>query len=243
MTRFDGPRASLDLTHVMYDDGSMFSMALALITLSPILLMASYASLAVQTREYLILVMWVGQLFGEGFNLVLKNIVKQARPNHDLGDGYGFPSSHSQYMGYFATFLICHLYFRHRFSTTGYKTVDQLWRVAVYSALLAWTGLVAYSRYYLGYHNANQVFWGLGIGSALGLTVYALCQHIPGLYPNSLLGQIKLWVLSNPLCTWLHIRDGWDIWPDAGREVDWLRWRSEWEKKQQDRGAFAKRKD
>lgn len=161
------------------DDSSYFSLALALITLSPILLMvspvyiakyqllsaiqASYAALAVQTREFLVIVMWAGQIFGELLNWVIKRVIKQGRPiraafttiswfhaedifSEDIGNGYGFPSSHSQYMAYFASFLMCHLYFRHRFSSTGYSFLDFLWRMTVYVALLGWSGLVAYSR-------------------------------------------------------------------------------------------------
>lgn len=50
-------------------------------------------------------------------------------------------------MAYFATFLVCHLYLRHRFSSSGYALLDGLWRVVVYAGVLAWAGLVAYSRY------------------------------------------------------------------------------------------------
>lgn len=168
------------IIHVVADDdSSYFSLALALITLSPILLMvspayrakyqllsviqASYAALAVQTREFLVIVMWAGQLFGELLNWVIKRAIKQDRPiraaftaiqgfilkiffPEHIGNGYGFPSSHSQYMAYFASFLMCHLYFRHRFSSTGYSFLDFLWRMTVYAALLGWSGLVAYSR-------------------------------------------------------------------------------------------------
>lgn len=61
-------------------------------------------------------------------------------------NGYGFPSSHSQYMGYFASFLMMHLYFRHKFASTGYRILDQTWRVILYTALAAWALIVAYSR-------------------------------------------------------------------------------------------------
>ncbi|KAF7430930.1 hypothetical protein PC9H_006645 [Pleurotus ostreatus] len=75
-----GQETSLDLTHVLYDDSSLFSLALALITLSPILLMPAYAALCVQTRELTIIVMWAGQWACEGLNWVLKRAVKQQRP-------------------------------------------------------------------------------------------------------------------------------------------------------------------
>ncbi|KAH9479346.1 Putative dolichyldiphosphatase [Psilocybe cubensis] len=225
----DGPRTSLDLTHVLYDDSSYFSLALALVTLSPILLMASYAALAVQTREFIIIVMWAGQFAGELLNWIIKRIIKQERPIESIGNGYGFPSSHSQYMAYFASFLIAHLYSRHRFSSTGSKIVDFIWRMVVYAALLGWAGLVAYSRYYLGYHSAHQIIWGLAIGFVLGSTVYILSEAIPTRYPNSWLGRLKASILDNPIVVWLQIRDGWAIWADGGREGEWVRWRREWE--------------
>ena len=141
-------RASLDLTHVLYDDDSFTSWALAVVTLSPILLMASYASLAVQTREILVINMWAGQLASEAFNFVLKQIFREPRPDAALGEGYGFPSSHSQWMGYFASFLIFHLLYRHRFAPSGYGTsVDRLWLAIVCAGLASWAGAVAYSRY------------------------------------------------------------------------------------------------
>ncbi|CAA7269220.1 unnamed protein product [Cyclocybe aegerita] len=229
----EGPRSSLDLTHVLYDDSSYFSLALALVTLSPILLMASYAALAVQTREFLIIVMWAGQFAEELLNWIIKRAIKEERPIQSIGNGYGFPSSHSQYMGYFASFLMCHLYFRHRFSSTGYQAVDVLWRMTVYAALLAWCGLVAYSRYYLGYHNAYQIYWGLGIGVATGAPLYLVAQAIPTWFPNSPLGWLKTMFLNHPIIVWLQIRDGWAVWSDGGREGEWKRWREEWEKQEQ----------
>jgi hypothetical protein len=94
--------ASLDLTHVLCespsepgalcgsltyfllstdDANSHLSLGLALMTLSPILLMASYTSLAVFTRELTILIMLAGQLLCEASNYVLKHSFKQPRPN------------------------------------------------------------------------------------------------------------------------------------------------------------------
>lgn len=49
-------------------------------------------------------------------------------------------------MGYFGAFLVCHMYFRHRFATCGYPLLDRAFRFMVYLGLVAWVGLVAYSR-------------------------------------------------------------------------------------------------
>ncbi|KAJ3866852.1 PAP2-domain-containing protein [Lentinula novae-zelandiae] len=197
-----GPQTSLDLTHVLYDDDSLFSLALALVTLSPILLMAAYASLAVQTREFLVIVMWAGQLANEGFNWILKRLYKEDRPDGSLGNGYGFPSSHSQYT----------------------------WRVLVYIAVSAWGLLVAYSRYHLQYHTPYQILWGYGIGVVSGAVCYGCFELIPRIRPKSFLGQFKMFLVSNPVSTWLQIRDGWAIWSDGGREGDWKSWKAEWDK-------------
>lgn len=40
----------------------------------------AYAALAVQTREFVVIVMWAGQWACEGFNWVLKHAIKQERP-------------------------------------------------------------------------------------------------------------------------------------------------------------------
>ncbi|KAF9778314.1 PAP2 superfamily-domain-containing protein [Thelephora terrestris] len=215
--------ASLDLTHVIYDTDSYLSFVLALLTLTPILLMASYTSLAVFTRELSVLIMWAGQLLCEASNGLLKDLLKQPRPNAELGDGYGFPSSHSQYMAYFATFLIFHISFRHRFAANA--LVDLSLRLLVVLGLVAWAGGVAYSRYALGYHTAPQVLWGIGIGIAFGTVFYTLAELIPTRCPKSILGRIRTWILTNDVSTWFRIRDGWLVWDDAGHEVEWWEWR------------------
>jgi len=229
-----GPRTSLDLTHVLYDDDSLFSLSLALITLSPILLMAAYAALAVQTRELTIITMWAGQLLCEGFNWFLKRAIKQDRPIDSLGNGYGFPSSHSQYMAFFATFLLCHLHFRHRFASSDYPVLDRAWRVLLYVGVQGWAVLVAYSRYHLNYHTLHQIIWGFSIGVILGLSLYTVVELIPRRQPDSFLGKIRVLLLENRVSTWLQIRDGWDIWGDAGREEEWKRWRGEWERRRKE---------
>jgi len=220
------PLASLDLTHVLYDDSSYFSLAMALITLSPILLMASYAVLAIFTREITIINMWAGQFCCEGLNLAIKRIVKQGRPPGSVGNGYGFPSSHSQYMGYFATFLILHLHFRHKFAL-----VDQVIRALVYSALIAWAVAVAYSRYHLSYHSVSQILWGVSIGISFGLSFYLVVELFPTRRPDSLLGRARASLLMSPIFIWLRIRDGWVVWPDGGLEGQWQLWHREWRRR------------
>ncbi|KAG8759198.1 hypothetical protein FRC14_006443 [Serendipita sp. 396] len=224
---------ALDLTHVLYDPASNLGLALALVTLSPILLMACYGALSVVTRDLLIINMWIGQFGCEGFNYVLKHVIKEERPAtlHPSGGGYGFPSSHSQFMGYFAAFMVLHLHLHHRFATTGIVLLDTLFALAVRGAIVSLALAVCYSRYYLGYHTVPQILWGLGIGIALGCGYYVTTEYIPRAYPNSLPGKFRRFLLASPPFVWLRIMDGWAVWSDGGHGDAYSRWRQRWDQK------------
>ncbi|KZS94780.1 PAP2-domain-containing protein [Sistotremastrum niveocremeum HHB9708] len=219
------PRASLDVSHVLYDANSHVSLALALITLSPILIMPAYASAALLTRELVIIEMWLGQFACEGANWILKRMIKQERPLESAGQGYGFPSSHSQYMGYFATFLCCHFIFRHRFSSLGHPFIDFIRTSAVHAIIITWAGLVCYSRYHLTYHTVPQVMWGATFGVILGAAYYAVCELLPTAYPNSIFGQYRRALLDSVVASWFLIRDSWEVWPDGGYDQQWQSWK------------------
>ena len=67
-------------------------------------------------------------------------------PAEELGDGYGFPSSHSQWMGYFASFLVLHFSLRHRFVSTGFRFLDWARDVFLFTFIISWSVATAYSR-------------------------------------------------------------------------------------------------
>ncbi|KAI0091537.1 PAP2-domain-containing protein [Irpex rosettiformis] len=224
--------AVLDVTYVLYHENSHFSHLLALLTLSPILLNPAYAVLAVYTREIIFFEMWAGQLACEAFNWVLKHIVKEERPNGFFGPGYGFPSSHSQWMGYFAAFLICHFTFRHRFTSTGSRLLDYTRDFLLYSFILTWAGAVAYSRYHLIYHSARQVLWGVVIGVLFGTSYYTVVEYVPVHFPASYLGRIRTAIIAHPILAWFRLRDGWSVYPDGGTEDQWQAWKSRWDAQQ-----------
>jgi dolichyldiphosphatase len=81
-------------------------------------------------------------------------------------------------------------------------------------------------RYALGYHSSSQVLWGVGIGIVFGTTFYTLTELVPTRRPRSFLGVIRRWILTNEVSTWFRLRDGWLIWGDAGREIEWRAWRA-----------------
>ncbi|KIO30070.1 hypothetical protein M407DRAFT_5887 [Tulasnella calospora MUT 4182] len=216
---------SFDYTHVLYDPASTTSELLALFTLFPILLFASYAALVVVTRELTVGLMLIGQLANEVLNSFIKEYFKHERPLLTHGSGYGFPSSHSQYMGFFSTFLILHFAIRHRFNSNGSTILDGLLRLAIVCALILWAGLVAYSRYHLKYHTSFQIIGGLSIGAISGSAWYLVAEYIPVNRPDSILGRLRTTFLDSRLARWLRIRDGWAIYGDGGHEEEWVRWR------------------
>ncbi|TFK83869.1 PAP2-domain-containing protein [Polyporus arcularius HHB13444] len=224
-------RAALELTYVLYDESSSLAEALALLTLSPILLNPAYAALTVWTRELVFLEMWAGQMLCEASNYVLKHMVREGRPNEGLGDGYGFPSSHSQWMGYFASFLLLHFSLRHRWVSTGFAFLDYARDILLFAFIISWSAAVAFSRYYLSYHTVPQVLWGFSIGVVFGSAYYTLVELIPTRWPNSPLGRFRTALLTNPVCAWFRLRDGWAVWADAGTEAQYVRWREEWDKR------------
>jgi len=144
-------------------------------------------------------------------------------------------------MGFFAMFLYCHMFFRHRFTSTGYFIIDQLLRVVVYIGITAWAGVVAYSRLHLQYHAHHQVYWGLGIGAALALVQYTFTEYLPVRFPNSIYGRARTAFLANPISSWLGVRDGWAVYSDGGRDAEWRIWKEKWDA--QRRAASDKRQN
>lgn len=148
---------SLSITHVQFAQDDLLSKLFAYVTLSPLAILCGYVAVIITSRDLKPAVMLAGQLANELVNLILKRLVKQARPtgivtlprincmprsldtffnykttwstsNADLfditllslylvlqeylGDGYGMPSSHSQFMAYFATYVVILMYRR-----------------------------------------------------------------------------------------------------------------------------------
>lgn len=69
------------------------------------------------------------------------------------------------------------------------------------------------------------MLWGVGIGIIFATAFYTLAELVPTRRPKSLLGTIRMWILTNELSTWFRMRDGWLVWDDAGRETEWQTWR------------------
>ena len=150
----DGPPlASLSLTHVHYDPTSKVSHACAYLALVPQALCITYATLIWSSREMEILLMFAGQRGCEALNWVLKRWIREDRPTQMMGKGYGMPSSHAQFVAYFAVYLGLWVVVRHDpWKTNESKThiPTPMWqRVGLALAALGGAVAVAQSRMYV----------------------------------------------------------------------------------------------
>ncbi len=133
-------------------------------------------------RELTFINALIGQLGCEGFNWFLKRLLKQPRPHHgQLGKGYGMPSSHSQFVGFFAAFFVAHFCLHHpnkAVPRTLINTIRRAEHVAVILAIVLLTGATCYSRYHLSYHTPAQIIVGLLVGLATGGLYYYVTEYV-----------------------------------------------------------------
>lgn len=147
---------SFALTHILYDPTDRTAIPLTLLSLSPIFLFVAYFTLAVFTRRLSVVLLALGSVGNEALSLALKRWLKGERPYKgmglgEVGDGYGMPSSHSQAAGFVCAWGVGYaLASQARRRAQGLKSESRIGviRRAVYVVgLIAWSALVAYSRY------------------------------------------------------------------------------------------------
>lgn len=198
--------AVLGLTHVQYDPTDPLAKLLALVTLSPIFLLCSYVTIILYRRELTFVNALIGQLGCEGVNWGLKRLIRQPRPTgkaipdspvywspspdkpfpchptDHLGKGYGMPSSHSQFLGFFCAFFLAHFYLHHPKAARPRTLVNTMRRLEHWFAMaciLGLTTLTCYSRWHLTYHSTSQVLAGLTLGLIIGSIYYYITEHLP----------------------------------------------------------------
>jgi dolichyldiphosphatase len=220
---------------------------LSLVTLSPPFLIVTYVAIILIRRELTIALGLLGQLGCEAFNLVLKRIFKQGRPTDYLGTGYGMPSSHSQFVGYFAAFWVIHLLRFRPGMTKSARTAKQnavkdfgsskgsgltiigllrsLEHYALLTMVLLGSTLTAYSRYHLSYHTALQILVGTSLGIGCGVSWYVLVEVYLRRPLFGMQMSIRAMLLDNPIAVAFRIRDSWAVWDDAGVEAEYGLWR------------------
>lgn len=209
-----------DETYILYDKNDIAGIICCILALTPMLLLQSYLTWLIMERDFEPVIFTVGQLSNELINQVLKRVIKQERPLYNgtislvfnganisddnmqenissLRVSYGMPSAHSQFMGFFVSYLVLNMWFRwnnryriQRFDRMIYCVSGWLLSISV-----------CFSRWYLEYHTWDQIIIGYQIGIIVGAVYYIFIVTI--LYPTlkSVISH------SKTLSTWLnHLR-------------------------------------
>jgi dolichyldiphosphatase len=181
-----------------------------------------YVTLIWSTREIEIVLLGAGQFACEVLNFALKRLIKEERPPRMNGKGYGMPSSHAQFVTFFAVSMALFLLFRHRPPGSGQRRRNHTPMTMAERAFWSVVGLIgaltiAWSRVYLNYHTEKQVLVGCAAGSVIAVTWFII---------TSVLRRIGwvAWAMEIPLAKWLRVRDlvveedlcqaGWEKWDD-----------------------------
>jgi dolichyldiphosphatase len=170
--------------------------------------------------------MFAGQLACEALNFGLKRWIKEERPKRMYGKGYGMPSSHAQFVAYFAVYLALFLIVRHKPPYGGVRrrnhTPLSIWERTAYSAFgVGMAVAVAWSRIYLNYHTEWQVLVGTVAGAVSAVAWFVLTSVIRGT-------GLLAWGMRLPPARYLRFRDlvveedlcqaGWEKWDDKMME-------------------------
>ncbi|KAL8567052.1 hypothetical protein ACOMHN_027481 [Nucella lapillus] len=190
---------SISLTHVEYIKGDVLGHLLAMSSLLPFCLGVSFVTLIVFRRDLHTISFFTGLVLDEAFNLVLKHLIQEERPNRDkqnLYTEYGMPSSHSQFMSFFAIYMTFFIWIR---VYRNYSILDDLWKVVVCVGSFFTAFIVAYSRVYLEYHTPAQVVMGSLVGVVAGSLWFAFVQLVlTPIFPH---------LASSPMGEFLMLRD------------------------------------
>lgn len=136
-----------------------------------------------------------------------------------FGKGYGMPSSHAQFITYFAVYLALFLTYRHTPAyASAYPYSSFLVRAVATAGLAAAATGVSASRIYLNYHTPKQVL----AGSAAGFVCACAWFVVTGMLRSS--GWID-WATDLTVARLLRIRDL--VVSEDLAEAGWQRWETQ----------------
>ncbi|XP_047116887.1 dolichyldiphosphatase 1-like [Schistocerca piceifrons] len=169
----------LSLTLVEYPQGDWLGKFLALSSLLPFGIISGFVALILFRRDLHTITFFFGTTLNELLNLILKHTFCEARPmqRNALYTEYGMPSSHSQFMWFFATYIVYFVCIRlHHMNNS--TLLENIWKTAIIISSLFLAALVTVSRVYLQYHTWKQVLSGALVGFLFGSLWFALTYLI-----------------------------------------------------------------
>lgn len=132
------------------------------------------------------------------------------------------PSSHSQFVAFFAIYLSLFILYRHTPTLPNPRVMS--WFLAL--GLCAGAGAVALSRIYLNYHTPKQVWAGIAAGVFCAFSWFFVTWFL------RTSGWID-WVLDLQLVRYMRIRDL--VINEDLHEAGWQRWESQRSLRRRDR--------
>ncbi|KAK4879093.1 hypothetical protein RN001_007239 [Aquatica leii] len=183
----------LSLTLVEYPKDDIVGKILALISITPLGIISGFLTLILFRRDLHTITFFLGTICSHAFNYLLKHTICEARPKIRPDDmvEYGMPSSHAQFIWFFATYIIYFVFIRLHHMNNN-TIIENLSKFLIISSSLTIALLVSYSRIYLQYHTVGQILCGAVVGILFATFWFALTYFIfTPLFP-----QIVTWKIS-----------------------------------------------
>lgn len=180
----------------------------------------------------------------EALNWILKRVIKEERPLRKLpvhtpqppvtnsdagmnGKGYGMPSSHAQFVSFFAISMLLFLLVRHNphapHASTTHIPTSFVERSLLALLILAGAAAVAQSRIYLNYHTPKQVLVGCIAGAVCAVGWFIVTTYLRHA------GWLD-WALDMSIPRYFRMRDlvvnedlvdaGWERWQTRRQKRD-----------------------
>ncbi|RZC37769.1 dolichyldiphosphatase 1, partial [Asbolus verrucosus] len=155
--------------------GDFVGKILALISLAPFGIGAGFVALILFRRDLHTITFFLGTLCSEALNYCLKHTICEERPMRrtDLYGEYGMPSSHAQFVWFFATYVIYFVFIRLHHMNNN-TIIENVSKILIISSSLIMAILVCISRIYLQYHTISQVLCGAFVGILFATFWFAL---------------------------------------------------------------------
>ncbi|CAH0394355.1 unnamed protein product [Bemisia tabaci] len=165
----------LSLTLVEYPQGDWLGKCLAMISLLPFAIGSGFVTLILFRKDLHTIVFFFGTLLNEVLNVALKHAICEPRPLlrnvNNLYNEYGMPSSHSQFIWFFASYMAYFIFLRlhlHSRNDSIDPSKEYIGKSVVALGCIVLALVVSYSRIYLQYHTWRQVTYGAFTGIFFG---------------------------------------------------------------------------
>jgi len=172
----------ISLTYVSFPENDVIGKVFAWSSLFPIFILVAIITLIMFRREIHTMLLFLGILLNEALNIAFKSYYRAPRPCRPgddklLYNKYGMPSSHAQFMCFFASYMFCFAYIRLK-TRESEKIMDNIRQHVISLSSVGAAVLVCFSRIYLYYHTLEQVIVGFVIGTISGLLWFFVVEKL-----------------------------------------------------------------